>query len=565
MRWFCTANELMSLCWLSLMLIASTVTALADTREIGFNSLSSTSSSHTPFILIAATNAPSPRIKPLSHVDLKNGVHLTAHLANGTPALADGLEWSIRRLDHSGIILKEKTPRPALDLPPGEYRANVVAGQLNATQNFSVEAGKVTVVKINFNAGKLDLTVNSGGTKLALENTNILIWSSTNSKGRPIFHGSGQRIEALLPVGEFYIEATLNAISGKKRIRISAGAIEHTTIDLEIGHIIAEARAAEGTEPLSNAEFFINHAIRDKPKISRTGQYGIFAVSPGEYKISAQFGLAFKSQTVQVFANRLTSVNLSLDASRLTLDSISPDQGAGLGAGAPAHYRIFNANNDSVINPLTEIYAALPILYLPAGEFIVEAERDGLIARKLITLRAGFSEKIQLVLAPANVDIIIKEKGRLLSDANVVFSAIPLSANGMPSGPKTDLTPLSRSSLTLPIGKYLLRGIIEPGNAIAETIITLSSGKTDNAEFEFKVGLAKIEVLDKKGGKSVIGASVAIRSLRNNKLLRPTGTSNQLYLAPGRYQVIGRFGVATAKANLTVIDGSETTTFIIPK
>jgi hypothetical protein len=521
----------------------------------------------------AAAVPPSPRPKPGSDIVIETeGARLTARLAEAAPPLFGGLAWTIRRLppaaDSSGdsppIVTSEA--RPALELAPGRYRAAAVVGPVEAETEFEVSRGEVTEVDLVFEAGGLDLTVVATAPDLALEDASIKIRRAGDGGGAPVVSASGGRVETVLPEGDYAVEADLGAISGATTVTVARGATTRAEVELEIGYIIADAVAAQGGEPLMGASFALTRADdtggSDDPIARSAGRHAMFSVAPGDYHIAATFGLATAETAVGVAANRVTRTSITLNAARLDLEAIGPFPD--LGAGAGARYRIFRAGADGGIEPLAEIEAASPELLLPAGEFTVEAERGGLLARETVTLAPGTAASLRLVLDAGFARVTAKARGGDLDGADIALSAIALAEDGSEIGPPFVLGSLSATPIALPAAQYRLVGELEPGGVRASTTIRLGSGADLEAALDFEVGNARLKVLTKPGGDPLADAYVILSGAHGSGVTRFRGGEVDVALAPGTYKVVAGSGTRSAEGELKVVAGDTTTIELVP-
>ncbi len=90
-------------------------------------------------------------------------VALSAHLAQGSPAIDGGLRWRvfdrIAQRDGSYKLVKDIVdPLPSFELPPGEYLVNVAYGRANLTKKLNVWPGQQLTDSFVLNAGGLRLS-----------------------------------------------------------------------------------------------------------------------------------------------------------------------------------------------------------------------------------------------------------------------------------------------------------------------------------------------------------------------------------------------------------------------
>lgn len=523
---------------------------------------------------LAAAEIPAlPRAKPSPRGGIETqGVRLSARTAVDRPPIGADLRWTVEPVAGDGEAVTSTQPLPAIELQPGRYRARAMVGAAEGEAEFTVERGEVARVSVVLDAGELEVTVSAGAAQMALDQVAIRLRSAGDAGGVPLASATGGRLVSVLPAGDYEVEARLGAVTGRTRVAVSAGSVAKAEIALEVGYVIAQALAAEGTEPLASASFSLWPAADGGTEdgedgvIARTGgRHGIFMVAPGEYRLAAEFGLAAGARTVRVGANRLTTVTVNLEAARLGLDAIGPDSGNGLGAGTPALYRVFRGGAGDSIEPISEIEAARPTLRLPAGDFTVEAERDGLVARESVSLAPGEPGSLLLVLAPAELALTATANGKPLDGANVAISATPVSEAGDNTGPPLELGTLEDQPVRLPAGHYRITGRLLPGGAEAEAAVTLAAGAEGAASLDFEIGHARIEVLDKPAGKAADGAWMIIEPADGGSTIKLVGGDADLLLAPGSYSVVAAAGSRAATGLLTVTAGNETALSLVPQ
>lgn len=518
--------------------------------------------------LAAGQLPPPPRPKPERKPDIEHqGVRLKAVLNGEGPILDRGVEWRVVPLA-GGPAITSTLPAPAIELTPGAYRAHVASGLVEAETEFRILPDQIEELTLDLAAGRLHVSAKPGTEYMPLKNARFLVrrvagmdtpdGPAEPASGAPLATAAGGEADLLLPAGRFRVEARLGLVRANEVVEIAPGATKELSFDLDVGFIGAEARAADGTEPLQTATFSLFPLNPVEPGAAelatRMGRHAVFAVSPGQYRLVGRFGHAEAEQIVTATPNRLTPVSLTLKAARLTLEVIGPDPGQG--EGLPARVTITPlaaaGKSDGSLAPIAAVVAPRPSLRLPAGRYEVAAERDGVSERATVDLAAGDQVRRRLVLGGGTVSLRIDmPDGLEIGDPTIELMAWPLGEEG----PPIRLGSSVEAPFRLPAGPYRIEAIIQPGLVRAEREILVAPGTGQTADLKFDLGRAELELLEKDGGPPVAVAAWRLESAAAPAPIRLGGGQIDVALSPGTYALSAETGDAVASGELVVVSG----------
>ena len=123
---------------------------------------------------------------------------------------------------------------PRFRLPAGPYLAlGTWAGAVTARQTFTIEAGEITEVMLNYNAGTLDLTTHQGtadGPKVRDVYYYIYEVAAGGGKGRQVDSAAQSRFQ--LNAGSYIIETSHQGKKATQTTEVKAGQTQKATLVL---------------------------------------------------------------------------------------------------------------------------------------------------------------------------------------------------------------------------------------------------------------------------------------------------------------------------------------------
>jgi len=518
--------------------------------------------------------APPPRPKPARKPDIEHqGVRLKAVLASDGPAVSEGLAWSIVPVA-GGAPITSSLPAPAIELAPGSYRVEAAAGKARTTASLVVAADRIEEMTVDLAAGRLHLEAKPGADYMPLDRARFRLWrladggdGSVADTVSPFAAVAGGAADLVLPAGRYKVEAALGLVTSDKTVDIAPGAAEDLGFDLAVGFVGAEARAAEGTEPLQTATFSLFPLSADAAATSelgrRMGRHAVFAVAPGQYRLVARFGHAEAEQIVKVATNRLTPVALNLRAARLSVEVLGPRPDER--ADAAAQIRVSRLGADGAREPVADIVTSRPMLRLAAGRYEVEAARDGATDRQSVTLTPGDQASLRLVLDPGSVTVHIDTPSGLeLDDPAIDLVAWPQGPPGK-DGPPIGLGAPHDGPFRLPAGTYRIEATMTPGFARAQAEVVVAAGASETARLAFDLGRAELKLLQRDGGPPVASAAWRLESRSAPAPIRLGGGAIDLALAPGTYDLSAETGDSVTSGTLVVVSGETAHLSLVAK
>ena len=510
----------------------------------------------TAAVLRVAAVIPAPRPKPVYKPPIEvAGARLMARLGAGGTVIDEGIDWRIEPLD-GGTEAVSDFAFPALELEPGRYRAVATVGEVSAESAFTVPEQGIVDVTVAIEAGKLVVSAKPDAATMPLRRAQLNVYRRGESGDELLMSRTGGELEAIVPSGPYSVEVKAGALSARRELDVATGGTATVALTLEVGTILVDAVAAEGTEPLTDATFVLAEASLDGggDTLARsTGRRAIFSVGAGEYRLTGRYGLAEVDELVRVPANGFKRVTLTLDAGRLDVEARgpSPDRTSE----GPARFRIYDAVRGDAGAPLSEINAQSARIRLPAGRYLIEVRRDGAVLHEEVVLVPGtIVERTMVLNAGAFAPLLAGETGSG-PHVQVRFAATALSASGaaaleFPLGDHAD------APFAMPAGNYRVTATLLPGGATASQSVTVAAGRRTEARFAFATGVARLELRDKPDGTLVEGTHWVLRDRLAGRTVRVVGGSVDLPVPPGRYDVVAEAGETAASGTVTVLAGA---------
>jgi Ca-activated chloride channel family protein len=364
-------------------------------------------------------------------------------------------------------------------------------------------------------------------------------WRVTKPEGELIKEARAATLVEKLPPGTYEVEARLGLAGAHQSVDVKADEPTPVRINLNAGVLKLLARPAKGAQPLQAPTFTVTAVGGDQAGaplwIGREAQPEI-VLPAGEYRVSAENGLAREEQTVTVAPATGTTFDATLATGQLEL---SATRGNAAGQDEPMSdgvtYIIYEDDPDAPLGrrEVTRSAAPAPVFTLPARTYYVTARSSGAEAREQIAIGAGDVVKRTLPLALAHLSL-----SATLDDAPapeslpLAFSVVRL--DGEPH--EIARTAVKEPQLDLSAGRYRLEASVGATNVKAATEIALAAGQAHKVVLKLEAGNVTLKRADEQGA-GVGDVFWEIKDANRHTILRTSQPQPTALLAPGHYVV----------------------------
>lgn len=343
-----------------------------------------------------------------------------------------------------------------------------------------------------------------------------------------------------LPPGTYEIEARLGLASTRQSVDVKADRPTPVRVNLNAGVLKLLARPAKGAQPLPSPTFTVTAVDDAEPAtapiwIGRETQPEI-VLPAGEYRVSAENGLAREEQKVTVEPATGTTFDATLATGQLEL---SATRGNAAGAGEPMSdgvtYIIYEDDPDAPLGrrEVARSAAPAPIFTLPARTYYVTARSSGAEAREQIAIGAGDVVKRTLPLALAHLSLSATVDDKPAPESlPVAFSVVRL--DGEPR--EVVRTAAKAPELDLSAGRYRLEARVGATNVKAATEIQVGAGQSQKVAMKLQAGHVTLKRADLDGA-GLGDVFWEVKDANRHTVLRTSQPQPTALLAPGNYVV----------------------------
>jgi Ca-activated chloride channel family protein len=346
-------------------------------------------------------------------------------------------------------------------------------------------------------------------------------------------------VEKVLP-GTYEVEARLGLAAARQSVDVKADGPTPVRVDLNAGVLKMLARAAKGAPPLQNPVFTVtalNEGDEQTPAaplwIGREPQPEI-VLPAGEYRVSAENGLARQEQTVTIAPATGTTFDAMLATGRLELSATRGNSAGGDVITDGVTFIIYEDDPDSPLGrrEVTRSAAPAPSFTLPARTYYVTARTSGAEAREQIAIGAGDVVRRSLPLALSRLELSATLDGAPPPESMpLTFSVVRLDVEPV----EVVRTAAKEPQLELAAGRYRVEARLGATNVKAETEVTLAAGQTERVALRLEAGHITLKLADAQAGTNDIYWE--IKDDARHTVLRTSQPQPTALLAPGRYVV----------------------------
>ncbi|MFA5901350.1 MAG: VWA domain-containing protein [Hyphomicrobium sp.] len=273
-------------------------------------------------------------------------------------------------------------------------------------------------------------------------------------------------------------------------------------------------------------------------------------LEPGSYDVEAELGLARAQQTIEVAPDTATELRVNLSGGVLKM-AARTDQAA-----APLTTPVFTvtpADGGTDGRPLWVGRDAQPEIVLPAGEYLVSAQRGLARQQSKVTIAPATGTSFSAVLGAGTLELSASrgtsaDTGESLTDhvTFILYQDDPYAPQGRREVVRS-ATP--NPTFTLPAGTYY----VTARTPTSEMREQLAIGAGDTVKRVLPLSMAHINLAATVGGHSTTPENpVTFRIIRlgtdPREVVRTTQTDPQFDLSAGRYRIEASLGASNVIA-----------------
>ena len=293
---------------------------------------------------------------------------------------------------------------PKFKLPAGTYYVTAEVGKAKAAKLVDVKGGEPTEVAIVLGAGVLipKAYYTDGGEQVKKAYFRVYeAEEGTDGKRKQVTYGGGNR-QFKLEAGKYYVTAEIGKAVVGQEVEVLAGEPTEVSLVINSGVLALFAAPAEGADPVNKVYFRVYEDKKsidgNRKQVDASGGKPKFNLSAGTYFVTATWGKAVASETVEVKPGELTEATLNLNAGRITVEALD-DSGQPVTKGV--YFRVYEAKKDIEGNrkQVSSGGGKSHAISLPAGDYVVVVNhggRNNVAGSQEVTVSAGELSEIRV-------------------------------------------------------------------------------------------------------------------------------------------------------------------------
>jgi Ca-activated chloride channel homolog len=383
----------------------------------------------------------------------------------------------------------------------------------------------------------LYLTAGLGPDSATLESPVRWLITKAGPDGDVIRETRAAALVEKLPPGAYEVEARLGLANAHQSVDVSANAPTSVRLNLNAGVLKMLARAAKTAQPLPTPVFTVTPVDGGKAPlwIGRETQPEI-VLPAGDYKVSAEDGLARQEQTVKIAPATGTTFDAMLATGRLGLTAARGNGSDPADISAPGvTFIVYEDDPDSPQGrrEVTRSAAPSPTFTLPAGTYYVTARMGGSELKEQLALGAGDAVKRTFAFNLAHLILSAKIEGAPSPDAPPLTYTI-FRLDGEPR--EVVRTQAKEPDLELSAGRYRVESALGATNVRAAAEVTLTAGQAQKILLKLGAGRVTLRLASEQAATAV-DVFWEVRDDKKQFVLRSSEPQPTALLAPGRYIV----------------------------
>lgn len=343
--------------------------------------------------------------------------------------------------------------------------------------------------------------------------------------------------EVRLDPGRYRVEVRTGLATATREIEVKPSGVTPVDVAIDAGRLRTSVALKRGQPVLPSGRITLR---ADNTAASAAvepalwiGAPGELIVPPGSYVVVAGDGRVRTQQRLTVTAGLTSTVELWLDAGRVTLAAVARDGG---GALDDMLFRVLEADPDAIggFREIARTAAPSADLVLPAGTYVIVAAQGGAEVRERVTIVAGEDARYTFRLAVGHVAVSARLPNGTRPPADGVRFRV--SAVDAPL-----LEPIETSAddptFSLPPGRYRVEVRIGTVNAIGVREFEVKSGADQTVAVVIAAGEVQLRAADAIGGLALADPFWEIVDGQNRVVWRTVQSRPRAFLAEGRYTV----------------------------
>lgn len=424
--------------------------------------------------VVAAAPEPAPEPEPEPQPATGPGnVKVSVRLTGGSEPIEGAYLYFYETDDagSQGADAAKGAARRTYELAPGKYLINTKVGPASGSAVIDVKAGEALEADIILNAGLLSAKAaeKEGGEPNPQAYIYVYEPEQKADGSRTKVTNGNQNTMFTLPVGRYYVTATLGKSTKGAEVEIKPGERTDLTLILGSGVLKVDVLAMEGGQPLDDGYIYVYEpemgADGKRRKVTNGGQRTQFKIPAGTYYVTGQSGKAIAGREIEVKPGERTEVSIIIDMGMLKASAIPAEGGKPF---ADAYITVLEAEK-ALDGSRKRVDGGnqRQRFALPAGKYIVHAKMGNAATEAEVEVKAG-----SLVEPVLNL-----QAGALLVDAtkDVYVSVFEAEKSLDGSRTRVDAFRPNGKPVIMPAGKYVVSG--KAGDKTAEAEVEITAGK----------------------------------------------------------------------------------------
>ena len=378
------------------------------------------------------------------------------------------------------------------------------------------------------------------------------VWREADAPGSSTAGGEvpAPAIETVAPVvsrvladGRYVVEARAGLVTVRRPFEITSQGPTPVRIILNAGLVSIAVPLAMGMGPAPDTVVSISLAAtgsggRNEPLWGMRTAATDLVLPAGDYRISAQDGLATAERLVSLGAGATNAVELALGAGRLAIDE------SGAGGESPGRPQLSIEIDDAeAAGGRREVYRSTNTRLdttLPAGSYLVTLRRGTVEHRERVAVRPGETASRTIALQIAKVRLVSRSGSAQTSSQ--IGQTIPIPVNYRVErldGTAPILERWSETELALDLtpGRYRFEAKLGDQNAVAMREVDVRAGFETRVELNTGAGSVRLKLAGNAASLGLGTVYWQIFDERGAAIWRTGQSEPALALLAGRYRV----------------------------
>lgn len=373
-------------------------------------------------------------------------------------------------------------------------------------------------------------------------------------QGAPLWEGTGAAPLLVLPTGRYDVEARSGLVMAKATAEAVAGEPRALDFVLNAGTLIL-ANSPKTLAMLGDVGITLTRLEAKGPAEPEflTRAESEMALPPGNYLFALTTGTLRIERPMGIQVGMRVSLAGSLGLGAVELSTVMAKGGPVLDN---VVLTIFEDDPDAPQGrrEIARSAAVSPRFKLPEGTYFVIARRGTAETRDRITVRAGETERHELVLDSGQIRLSVGISGDRLAAAGPISHRLQrLDSPGHEVAHASGATAVFDAAA----GRYRLESRIGQGNVRFEREIRLKAGETEKFAIEHRAGRVRLRLLSRTGGTPLPDVDWQVRDASGTVVWSGISGEAGALLMAGRYSVRAQSRAAVVTSMIDVRSGED--------